>query len=40
MKSEFALLVGDLVVNEWKFDGGTTAPPFLANCYLDCIKIR
>ena len=40
MKSDFALLVGDLVVNEWKFDGGTTAPPFLANCYLDCIKIR
>ena len=28
MKSEFALLVGDLVVTEWKFDGGTTAPPF------------
>ena len=40
MKSEFALLVGDLVVIEWKFDGGTTAPPFASDCNLDCIKIR
>lgn len=39
IKSEFSLLVGDLVVIEWKFDGGTTAPPFPVVCYLDSVKI-